>query len=93
MPQLYTVGETACNGVHGANRLASNSLLESLVFAKRAAERIVKEIDMVPVERPEVPLGNYQGKEERDKENRRLIMEEIQRRDGEFYDKWCDHEN
>ncbi|HEX3021935.1 MAG TPA: L-aspartate oxidase, partial [Lachnospiraceae bacterium] len=34
LPKLYAVGETACNGVHGANRLASNSLLESLVFAK-----------------------------------------------------------
>ena len=40
MPRLYAVGETACNGVHGRNRLASNSLLESLVFAKRAAEEM-----------------------------------------------------
>ena len=48
MPRLYAVGETCCNGVHGKNRLASNSLLESLLFAKRAAEHIARSAAHIP---------------------------------------------
>ena len=47
VPGLFAVGEVACTGVHGANRLASNSLLESLVFAWRAAHLLVSEADTV----------------------------------------------
>ena len=56
--RLYAVGETCCNGVHGANRLASNSLLESLLFAKNAAldiEANYSQIDELP---PEYALNN-----------------------------------
>ncbi len=47
MSRLYAIGETACNGVHGKNRLASNSLLESLVFAQRAARHIMSDYSKV----------------------------------------------
>jgi L-aspartate oxidase len=44
LPGLWAIGETACTGLHGANRLASNSLLEGLVFGRRAAEALQSEL-------------------------------------------------
>ena len=56
MGRLYVAGETACNGVHGRNRLASNSLLESLVFAKRAAKHIIEGYEPL-TDKSEITVG------------------------------------
>lgn len=66
MPHLYAVGETACNGVHGKNRLASNSLLESLVFAKRAAQDMAKESGRRDAKAPQAALAQVSLDDYRD---------------------------
>ena len=77
MERLYAAGETACNGVHGRNRLASNSLLESLVFAKRAAKHIAEgytaisgDVDFVI---DETQYTNYQ------EEYKQLVLDAIEK--------------
>ncbi len=59
---LYAVGEVSCTGVHGANRLASSSLLEGLVWGWRAAEDILSSIDQeVEIRYPEIPAWYDEG--------------------------------
>ena len=61
---LYVIGEAACTGVHGANRLASNSLLEGVVFAKRAVDHLLNK------ERIDVEVPNF------DKEYKNIVAHE-----------------
>jgi L-aspartate oxidase len=57
--RLYASGEASMTGVHGANRLGSNSLLESLVWSHRAATHLIKRMEGKPTKRPSVPLMEW----------------------------------
>jgi L-aspartate oxidase len=56
LPGLYAAGEAACTGVHGANRLASNSLLEGLVFGALTADAIVADLSRHSAHKPQSPF-------------------------------------
>lgn len=58
VPGLWAVGEVSCSGLHGANRLASNSLLEGLVFGHRAAAAVAREMSPEPGEIPSWDTGS-----------------------------------
>ena len=69
--RLYAIGETACTGLHGANRLASNSLSEALVYAHEAAVRAVEELQSLDQSSiPETPPWDEVGTTDSDE----LIM-------------------
>lgn len=75
---LYAIGETSCNGVHGRNRLASNSLLESLVFAGRAARSVAARYEALPGETFAVDAGSYTDRRQLAGRYRDMILREIE---------------
>ena len=85
MENLYAVGETSCTGIHGANRLASNSLLEGLVFSRRAAILINNTVDNLEIKVSTVDKLN-KSIEEIANENKELAMKVIKEKGGKLDD-------
>ena len=79
MDNLYAIGETACNGVHGRNRLASNSLLESLVFARRAADDIIFGRKPDPCRPGSIDLKPYEDRDAVLTVYHEMVLNEIER--------------
>ena len=79
MDRLYAAGETACNGVHGKNRLASNSLLESLIWAKRAAAEMARRRGEYDAEVTAPDHGAYENYRALKQEYAKMIREEAER--------------
>jgi L-aspartate oxidase len=85
MENLYAVGETSCTGIHGANRLASNSLLEGLVFSRRAALLINNTVDNL--ENKVLPVNKLNKSiQEIANENKELVMKVIKEKGGKLDD-------
>lgn len=82
MQRLYAVGETACNGVHGKNRLASNSLLESLVWAKRAAKHLVSGYEKTEHKEISIDAEKYSGYQARYKDAVLMAIEKERNKNG-----------
>lgn len=85
MKNLYAVGETACTGVHGSNRLASNSLLEALVFSKRAACQINTFAPTIDIRLKKVPKL-VSPPEAIEAYSRKVVIEELKRRSPDLND-------
>lgn len=68
IPGFYAVGEAACNGIHGANRLASNSLLEGLVFGRRIGKMVEENLE---------DIKTQEGKKPKIKNDKKYIEKEI----------------